>query len=88
MELRSVVCLNILNIAVNQVKQSVEKVGGISGAGAFVHSSKSYLGKEVYAGKDMTLKLVPANLNGIQAQQKAASGFFLKLGNSFLFLGF
>jgi len=55
------------------------------GVGFQVHSSKSYLRKEIDAGKDVALKIVFFEFDGIQAKQKAVARFFLELSYSFFF---
>ena len=87
MEFRSVIGLDVFNVSINQVKKPIEKISGIFGTGSFVHSSKSYLRKEIDAGKDIALEPAPLEMDGVQAQQEAAFGSFLKFGNSDLFLG-
>lgn len=60
---RSVISLDVFNVAIHQIKQAIQEVGGISGIGAFVHSSKSYLGEEIDTREDVAPESVTLDMD-------------------------
>jgi hypothetical protein len=88
MEFRSVVGLNVFNVSGNEILQAVQKVGSVTGVGFQIHSSKSHLGKEITAGKNVTFEILFSQFDGIETQQETGTRLFLEPGDSFLFLSF
>jgi hypothetical protein len=85
---RAIVSLDVFNVSIKEVKESVQKISGVQGIGIFVHSGKGHFGEVVYSRENVPLEIVPAKFNGVQAKQKAILWFFLEFGNPFLFPGF
>ena len=58
LKFRAVVGLDVFNLAISQVKQTIEKIGRVVGIGPPLHAGEGHFGKRINTGKDVSFQIV------------------------------
>ena len=87
LELGAIISLDILDLAIKQIIETVEEVPGIVRTMGRIHPGKSYFGVFVDSGNNISFLAHPVKSYRIKTEKKAFQLFHLKISDLLPFLG-